>query len=79
MTALYSFKVISLKTVTLVSLIILLGTLSSGVYALPLESDDKRYMDNGDGTITAEELPATAGVSSFLHVDGACAQRLGAG
>ena len=52
MTALYSFKVISLKTVTLVALIILLGTLSSGVYALPLESDDKRYMDNGDGTIT---------------------------
>ena len=52
MTALYSFKVISLKTVTLVALIILMGTLSSGVYALPLESDDKRYIDNGDGTIT---------------------------
>ena len=52
MTALYSFKVISLKTATLVALVILMGTLSSGGYALPLESDDKRFMDNGDGTIT---------------------------
>ena len=52
MTTFYSFKTSGLKSVALVALILLLGVLSSGVYALPLESADKRYIDNGDGTIT---------------------------
>ena len=52
MTTSYSFKGINLTTVTLGALILLLGILSSGVYALPLESNEKRYTDNGDGTTT---------------------------
>ncbi len=52
MTTLYSFKAAGLKFITLTALICLLGMPSSGVFALPLESADKRYIDNGDGTIT---------------------------
>jgi len=52
MTTFYSSKTTGIKSVALVALILLLGVLSSGVYALPLESADKRYTDNGDGTIT---------------------------
>lgn len=44
-----SIKTTGLKSVTLAALIFLLGILSSSVYAL---SEDKRYIDNGDGTIT---------------------------
>lgn len=51
-TAFYSLKNIGLKSVTLVNLILVLGILSSGVYALPFKSDDNRYIDNDDGTIT---------------------------
>ena len=46
----YLFKTTSLKS--LVTLILVLGILSSGVHALSLKSDDNRYLDNGDGTIT---------------------------
>jgi hypothetical protein len=48
----YSFKVMGLKSITLLAIFFLLGIISSGVYALPIESDDKRYIDNGNGTIT---------------------------
>ena len=40
------------KTIFLIALFLLLGILSSSVYAVPIESSDKRYLDNEDGTIT---------------------------
>ena len=48
----YSFKFAGLKLLPLIVLILLLGFLSSSISAFPLESKDKRYIDNGDGTIT---------------------------
>ena len=50
-----SFKNLSLKSSFLLTLFLLLGVLSSGVFAIPVESDDKRFLDNGDGTITDVE------------------------
>ena len=47
-----SFKSLCLKSVFLLTLFLLLGILSSSVFAVPIESDDKRFLDNGDGTIT---------------------------
>jgi hypothetical protein len=45
---LYLFKTAPLTIV----LFILLGILSSNSFAIPIESADKRYLDNDDGTIT---------------------------
>ncbi len=48
----YSSRIISLKLVSFVLLFLLLGILSSRVFAAPVESGDKRYLDHGDDTIT---------------------------
>ena len=48
----HSFKTLSLKFSFLLILFLLLGILSSGVFAVPVKSDDKRFLDNDDGTIT---------------------------
>lgn len=49
---LYPSKTVGLKSVTLIALVFLLGVLSSSVFAVPVESGDKRYQDHGNGTIT---------------------------
>lgn len=46
----HPFKSIGLKS--LIALFLIMGALSSSVFATSVESDDKRYIDNGDGTIT---------------------------
>ncbi len=48
----YPFKIKGLKSITLITLFLLMGILSSSVLAAPIESNDKRFSDNGDGTIT---------------------------
>ena len=49
---LYPSKSVDLISAFLIALFLLLGILSSSVYAIPVESADKRYLDNDDGTIT---------------------------
>jgi hypothetical protein len=50
---LYQSKQPSYISVLLIlGLFLLLGTQSSSVYAIPIVSEDKRFLDNGDGTIT---------------------------
>jgi len=49
---LYPSKSEDLISAFLIALFLLLGILSSSVYAIPVESADKRYLDNDDGTIT---------------------------
>ena len=49
---LYPSKSVDFKPIFLITLFLLLGILNSSVYALPVESGDKRYLDNNDGTIT---------------------------
>ncbi len=48
----YPSKILNLKPVSFVALFLLLGILSSSALVGPVESDDKRYLDHGDGTIT---------------------------
>ena len=48
----YPFNIKGLKSITLIALFLLMGILSSNVFSAPVESSDKRYLDNGDGTIT---------------------------
>jgi|FLOH01.1.fsa_nt_gi hypothetical protein len=52
MTTFYTSKIINLKSVACIALFLLLGILSSSVFAIPVKSGDKRYLDHGDGTIT---------------------------
>ena len=49
---LYPSKTVDLISAFLITLFLLLGILSSSVYAIPVESGDNRYLDNDDGTIT---------------------------
>ena len=49
---LYPSKTVDLISAFLITLFLLLGILSSSVYAIPVESGDNRYLDNNDGTIT---------------------------
>ena len=49
---LYPSKTVDLISAFLITLFLLLGILSSSVYAIPDESGDNRYLDNDDGTIT---------------------------
>ena len=50
---LHPFKTLSSTSVLLAfTLFVLLGGLSSSAFAIPMESSDKRYLDNDDGTIT---------------------------
>lgn len=51
-TTFFSIKATGSRSVALVILTLLFGILCSSVSALPVESEDKRYIDNGDGTIT---------------------------
>ena len=48
---LYPSKTVDLISAFLITLFLLLGILSSSVYAIPVESGDNRYLDNDDGTI----------------------------
>ena len=45
------FKTLNSLSIPL-ALFILLGVLSSSVFAIPMESSDKRFLDNDDGTIS---------------------------
>lgn len=45
-------KIINFKSVAFIALFLLLGILSSSAFAVSVESNDKRYLDHGDGTIT---------------------------
>lgn len=47
----YSFE-ITKKPVALIILLLILGALSNNTFANPIKSDDNRFLDNGDGTIT---------------------------
>ena len=49
---LYPSKTVDLISAFLITLFLLLGILSSSVYAIPVESGDNRYLDNDDGSIT---------------------------
>jgi len=49
---LYPSKTVDLISAFLITLFLLLGILSSSVYAIPVESGNNRYLDNDDGTIT---------------------------
>ncbi len=40
------------KYVALIIVVLILGTLSNSVFANQVKSDDNRFLDNGDGTIT---------------------------
>lgn len=48
----YLLKTLCLKSFFLLALLLLIGIINSDVFAVPIKSDDKRFLDNGDGTIT---------------------------
>jgi hypothetical protein len=67
---LYPFKSANSISVSLaIALFILLGALSANVFANPMESSDKRYLDNDDGTITDTKTGLMwMKKDSYLHV-----------
>lgn len=56
------------KLASLIALYFLLGILSANAFANPIESDDKRYLDNDDGTITDTQTGLMwMKTDSYLH------------
>lgn len=61
-------KAVKLISIVLIALFLLTGIVSSNGFAVPVESGDKRYLDNGDGTITDTKTKLMwMKADSYLH------------